>query len=93
MRGLPQGSAYFRAFQVDRYLIGKLRKRRGICKTQAVMEDLEDSEIQFSQWTDSLDDQLMETEDPLTQENIQLNTTRVLEREKERNAITRGTFA
>lgn len=54
------------------------------------MEDLEDSEIQFSEWTDSLDDELMETEDRTTQENIQLITNRPFQSEIERNVISRG---
>lgn len=54
------------------------------------MEDLEDSEIQFSEWTDSLDDELMETEDRTTQENIQLITSRPFQSEIERSVISRG---
>lgn len=51
------------------------------------MEDLEDSEIQFSEWTDSLDDELMETEDRTTQGNIQLITSRPFQSEIERRGI------
>jgi hypothetical protein len=45
------------------------------------MEDLEDSEIQFSEWTESRDFELMDTEDGLIEEKA-----------KEQDSLTTSTI-
>lgn len=54
------------------------------------MDELLDSEVQFSEWTDSLDDEWMDIEQPLNQDNLQVNTVNSSDKDTGRNAVDKG---
>jgi len=54
------------------------------------MDDLLDSEIQFSEWTDSLEDEWMDIEQPINQESLQENTINSSDANNGGNASNRG---
>lgn len=54
------------------------------------MDDLLDSEIQFSEWTDSLEDEWMDIEQPVNQESVQVNTINSTDKNDVGNATNRG---